>query len=279
MSVPSAETRRIEAGDLGLVVLEAGSGGRPLLVLHGFCGAKENFAETMGPLAERGWHVVVPDQRGHGETGEPAGDLEYSFDLYRDDALALADALGWDRFVLLGHSMGGMAAQFVALARPERLAALVLADTSHRNVPIDPELAAAAREVVSTGGMADLVKAMSEMEDPLATEAHQRLLSERPGYREMLDSQNLAASPQMWMSMSEQMFSSRDRLPELRQLSVPTLVVVGEQDRPFLDPSRLMAAEIPRARLAVIGGAGHSPQLEAPEAWFEVLLDFLGKVT
>lgn len=273
------ETRRIEARGVSLAVLEAGSGGTPLLVLHGLCGAKENFAEIMEPLAEGGWHVVVPDQRGHGETGGPAGDLGYSFEIYADDALGLADALGWDRLVLLGHSMGGMTAQFVAIGHPERLIALVLMDTSHGPLDIDPELAAAGREIVSSGGMAALVKAMSAGDDPLATEAHRRLLAERPGYQEMIDSQNLAASPRMWLAMSEQILTAPDRLLELGTLALPTLVVVGEQDGTFLEPSRRMASSIEGASLEVVPRAGHSPQLESPEAWLAAVLGFLGTVT
>lgn len=270
--------RRIEAAEVGFEVLESGQGGRPLLVLHGFCGAKENFAEIMEPLADSGWHVVVPDQRGHGETGDPVPDLDYSFDAYAEDTVSLADALGWDRFVLLGHSMGGMTSQFVAIAHPERVSALVLMDTSHAGLEVEPELAEAGRALVASGGMAGLVKAMSSMEDPLATEAHRRLLSERPGYQETLDAQNLAASPRMWLSMSEQILGARDRIEALGALEIPTLVIVGEQDRPFLEPSRRMASTIPGATLSVIAQAGHSPQLEAPEAWLSTVLAFLSRL-
>ena len=55
-------------GPVSLAVAEAGAGGRSLLLLHGFTGAKEDFTEWLDPLAELGWHVVAPDQRGHGES-------------------------------------------------------------------------------------------------------------------------------------------------------------------------------------------------------------------
>src|SRR3954469_6093217 len=108
------ETRPIELGDVELAVSEAGAGGRPFLLLHGFTGAKEDFTEYHGwldRLADRGWHAGAPDHRGHGESDKPASEDDYSLATFSRDALALTDALGWSRFVLLGHSMGGMIAQ------------------------------------------------------------------------------------------------------------------------------------------------------------------------
>jgi pimeloyl-ACP methyl ester carboxylesterase len=265
----------IKANGLDFCALEEGSGGRPLLVLHGFCGAKENFEGITGPLAERGWHVFVPDQRGHGESAHPVGGSSYSFEHFAADALAIADVLGWTRFALLGHSMGGMTSQLVAIGDPQRLRGLVLMDTSHKGLEIDPQLAATGRQIVATGGMPALVEALRRLEGPLETQAHRRLLAERPGYQELLDAQTLAVSEDMWLAMSEAIFGSPDRLGELRSLAVPTLVIVGEQDAPFLGPSRRMAEAIPRARLAVVPDAGHSPQLESPDDLMATLSSFL----
>ena len=91
------------------------------MLLHGFTGAKEDFADWIDAFAARGFHVVAPDNRGHGASGQPAEESAYSLATFADDARRLVDALGWDRFALLGHSMGGMIAQHLALAVPERL--------------------------------------------------------------------------------------------------------------------------------------------------------------
>ncbi|MGH9030444.1 MAG: alpha/beta fold hydrolase [Acidimicrobiales bacterium] len=276
--MPSVNTRRVDAGGTGLDLIEAGEGGRPLLVLHGFCGAKESFSERLPALAARGWHVVVPDQRGHGSSDHPTGEGAYSFERFVDDAVALVDALGWDRLALLGHSMGGMTSQRLAVANQHRLDGLVLMDTSHRKLELDPELAAAGRDIVRRDGLEGLVEALRDTDGPLVTPAHRRLLTDRPGYQAELDAQTLACSAEMWLSMSEEMFAARDVLAELRSLELPTLVIVGEQDRPFLGPSRAIAEAIPGARIEVIAEAGHSPQLEAPAAWTEVLTSFLDVV-
>src|SRR5688572_18351063 len=99
------ETRRIDIGELTLEVLEAGVGGRPLLLVHGFTGAKEDFAEHIDALAALGWHVVAPDQRGHGASDDPPGETSYSLSVFARDLVALTDALGWSSLVVLGHSM------------------------------------------------------------------------------------------------------------------------------------------------------------------------------
>src|SRR5215831_3393456 len=100
--------RRVNLGDLELSIAEAGTGQDPLLLVHGFTGAKEDFTPWLDRLAASGWHAVAPDLRGHGASAKPAQETAYSFEIMADDMLGLADALGWDRFVLLGHSMGGM---------------------------------------------------------------------------------------------------------------------------------------------------------------------------
>ena len=273
------EQRRVQAGEASLRALEAGAGGRPLLLVHGFCGAKEDFAEAAGPLAERGWHVVAPDLRGHGESEAPPGTGAYGLGAFAAEVVALADALSWGRFTLLGHSMGGMVAQLVALAHADRLDGLVLMDTSHGPLDgLDRELMEMAKAIVAEGGTTALVKAQAEMEGPLDTPAHQRLLAERAGYREFCESKTEVAAEDMWLGTIDDMFAQGDRLGALAGLHVPTLVIVGEQDEPFRAHSERMAAAIPGARLAVIEDAGHSPQFEAPERWWEVLSEFLDEL-
>src|SRR5436305_8068343 len=118
-------TRRVDLGDVGLEVTEAGAGnGRGVLLVHGFTADAGEVAGVLAPLAERGWHAVAPDLRGHGASDRPTDPAAYSFELLAADVVALADHLGWGRFALVGHSMGGAVAQIVALDHPERLTAL-----------------------------------------------------------------------------------------------------------------------------------------------------------
>jgi pimeloyl-ACP methyl ester carboxylesterase len=275
----AGQKRRVRAGEVNLEVLEAGGGGQPLLLVHGFCGAKEDFAEAVPLLAERGWHVVAPDLRGHGQSDAPSGTHAYGLATFASDVAALADALAWPRFSLLGHSMGGMVAQLVALAHPERVEALVLMDTSHGPLDgLDAGLIEVAKAVVAEGGTAALVKAQQETEGPLDTPAHQRLLAERAGYREFCEAKTLTASADMWLGTVDEMLGQEDRLRALARMQVRTLVIVGEQDEPFRGDAEDLARAIPGARLAVIADAGHSPQFEAQERWWEALSGFLDEV-
>jgi pimeloyl-ACP methyl ester carboxylesterase len=280
--------RRIPlATGVELDVLEAGSAapvnGRNLLLVHGFTGAKEDFADHLEQWGSLAWHVVAPDLRGHGTSSAPAGTAEYTLKTFAGDVVALVDELGWDRLVLLGHSMGGMVAQLAALELgPDRLLGLVLMDTSHGPIGgVDVDLVATGKELVSTGGMAALVEATRDGGGALDTEANQRVLATRPGYREFGDAKSLASSPDMWMGVIDEVLATQaDRLADLAASlgDVPTLVVVGEQDSPFVPHAERMAEALARARLAVIADAGHSPQFENPDAWFEVLAGFLAEV-
>jgi 3-oxoadipate enol-lactonase len=275
MSDSSIEKMSIDTKGLRFEAIEAGRGGRPFLILHGFCGSKESYADVVGPLAQSGCHVVALDQRGHGSSGHPEGAEAYKIEEFVDDVTAVTDVLGWNRFALLGHSMGGMIAQRFALANGDRLDGLVLMDSFHKGIEIDPQWAALGRQIVETGGLAALVDAIRDFGDPLLTPAHKRLLAERPRYQEELDAQLLACSVDMWLAMTVELFGAPDLLESLGSLRIPTLVIVGEQDAPSLEDSKRMAEVIPGATLAVIPNAGHSPELEAPQAWLEETIRFL----
>jgi pimeloyl-ACP methyl ester carboxylesterase len=82
----------------------------------------------------------------------------------------------------------------------------------------------------------------------------------------------------MWLGTVDEMLGQEDRLRALAGLQVRTLVIVGEQDEPFRSDAEDLARVIPGARLAVIADAGHSPQFEAQERWWEALSGFLDEV-
>jgi pimeloyl-ACP methyl ester carboxylesterase len=271
--------RVIDVGPVELTVTEAGVGGRPLLLVHGYTGSRGDFADFVGLLAGRGWHVVAPDLRGHGQSTKPDQEAAYSLATFGGDVLALADALGWDRFVLLGHSMGGMIAQVVVTGAPERVVALVLMDTGHGRVPIDPALVELGVTTARDQGMDVIADFLATMEDdPLTTEAYRRKVAEDPAYGARGDRNLRASAPAMYAAMMLELTSAADRLDSLRAVAVPTLVLVGSQDTPFLEPSRAMADAIAGAELVVVDGGGHSPQFEAPDGWWLALSGFLDRV-
>ncbi|MDQ2650582.1 MAG: alpha/beta hydrolase [Actinomycetota bacterium] len=272
-------------GTVELAVREAGVGGRPLLLVHGFTGSGEDFGDFIDRFAAEGWHVVAPDQRGHGDAGhKPDDEGAYTIDHYVGDLFGLLDALGWDTAVVLGHSLGGMIVQTAILERPERFEALVLMDTSHRTLKGDPGGIQHLCDLARTKGMTGVLELMQSLPgESLTGEAPSaaRVKATRRGYEEFGARKMLAVAPAMYSSVLCSITGQTetvDRLDRLGAISVPTLVLVGEEDRPFVNASKRMADTIPGAQLVVILDAAHSPQFENPEAWWEAMTAFLASV-
>ena len=270
------DARRIDIDGLGLAVLEAGAGGAPLLLVHGFTGCKEDFVDEIDRLAQLGFHVVAPDHRGHGESDQPTDEAAYSLEIFASDMWGVADSLGWDRFDLLGHSMCGMVAQIMVLEAPERIGRLILMDTHHGPIGgLDREMLDLGVELARTQGLEAIQQILKAGQDPLENPAHERTCREREGYAAWSDAKMLACSPAMYASMLSMFDDVEDRLDGLSSLDQETLVLVGELDRPFLEASARMAEQIPRGRLAVLPAGGHSPQFESTEAWRGAVDEFL----
>jgi len=263
-------------GPVRLEVLEAGEGGRPLLLTHGFTGAKEDFGDWVDAFAEEGWWVVAPDLRGHGDSDHPEREDLYSLALFAQDLLGLADELGWTRFSLLGHSMGGMIAQEMALRAPERIERLVLMDTNHGPVDgLDADTVAIGVEVLRTQGIAGLVELLAMLPQEPKKPSERRVRAEREGYAEFSDGKVHRCSPAMYAAMGVELTSRADRLADISGLTMPVRVVVGAEDEGFLPASRRIADAIASADLVVIPDAAHCPQFENPRAWWDAVAPFL----
>ena len=126
-------TRRVNG--VTLHVVEAGDAGAPLLVLlHGFPEFWWAWRHQITPLAEAGYHVVVPDMRGYNTSDAPQEVLAYTIDILTADVIALADAYGADRFDLVAHDWGAVIGWWVAAKHPDRLKRVVLMDGPHPDV-------------------------------------------------------------------------------------------------------------------------------------------------
>ncbi len=260
------------AGPVDLSVAEAGRGGRPLLLLHGFTGAKEDFTDWLDAFAADGWWAVAPDLRGHGASSQPGDEADYSLATFAADAWALVDGLGWDRFALLGHSMGGMVAQHLVLERPARIERLVLMDTCAGPAQgIDEATVAVGVEILRTQGLPALLDLLAQLPAPDRPPAEERLRAQRPGYVEWSEAKVRACSAAMYAALAVELTSRADLSERLATVTVPTRVVVGEQDRNFLAASRRLAEAIGPADLVVVPDAAHSPQLENPDAWWQAV--------
>jgi pimeloyl-ACP methyl ester carboxylesterase len=261
--------------DLAVEVAGTGPG---LVLAHGFGGAKEDFADHV-PVLARDHTVVVFDHRGHGASDKPSDPGMYSLERLTADVLAVADATGLESFRLLGHSMGGMVARKVVIARPERIDALIMMDTCAGPIPgYDASLMDAAAEVALTRGKHAL-KELLDMAAVLETPAYQRALLERPGYQEYIDRKWVDLSEVMWGSLARALaFQSDDHAALAAALRAPCLIIAGVEDTTFVEASRRMKEALPAAELVIVPVAGHSPQFENPQAWIHAVTNFLASV-
>jgi len=250
---------------------EAGEG-FPVVLIHGYTGNSRNWALTVPALRES-FRTISMDLRGHGQSAKPTRPEDYSLALMADDVHGLLEQLDVGECYLAGHSMGGGVAMRLILAHPGLFRALVLVDTS-----------ASPQDLSRTEMRADLLKIAKEQGLEAAFEAQLRVdpaayeIRSNPQAAQVWREQFLMTSLEAYLYCAAAMAERESLLEELRSVAVPTLIVCGEMDAPFTEPSRLMHEAIPGSELAIIAGAGHSPQFETPAEFNRVLVGFLSKV-
>ncbi|NIV28560.1 MAG: alpha/beta fold hydrolase, partial [Anaerolineae bacterium] len=160
------------------------------------------------------------------------------------------------------------------LSHPEMVRALVLVDTA-ADVPQGLPWQERARllELARSDGMEAVFEEMSQT-PPLRTQ----LVEENPQLIDVWREQFLMTSLEGYLYCGQAIGGRRPLLDELSQIRVPTLIICGEMDEPFLDPSRRMHQRIPGSELVIIPGAAHTPTLEKPLEFNQALLSFLARV-
>ena len=127
----SPKLGEIEVGELVFGVRTAGVGERLVVLLHGFPQTSYMWRNLMGPLAEAGYRVAAPDQRGYSPRARPESVEHYGVEALTGDVVGLADALGHERFDVVGHDWGGAVAFGVAARFPERVRSVTSVATPH----------------------------------------------------------------------------------------------------------------------------------------------------
>ncbi|MBI2152969.1 MAG: alpha/beta fold hydrolase [Candidatus Rokubacteria bacterium] len=238
--------------------------GTPLVLMHGFAGTAESWKPQIPALSAK-YRLILYDARGHWRSESPRSADLYSHDIFADDLRALLDHLDAEATIVGGLSMGGVIALTYYFKHPERVRALILADTGpgFRN----PERRAQwtrSREVVARlleeGGMPAFARSKyAELDYYTAPEI---MLQHDPTSLAHVNRKVLVIPDSRLI----------DRLPEIR---VPTLVLVGADDTDFLAAAEAMARKIPGAVHVVIPKAGHGANVDQPEAFNHAILDFL----
>lgn len=250
--------------------------GPTVLMLHGIGGGYRAFAPQVETLAQAGYRAVAWDMPGYGHSApiEP-----YTFKGLAESCIGLIDALAGDAggsVILVGHSMGGMVAQEVIARRPDKVSRLVLCGTSAafgRRTDGASADAWARQFIGQRTAPLDAGKSMADMAA--------QLVPQMVGPGSLPEGVRLAEHcmggvPPATYRRALECLVTFDRQSDLAHIRVPTLLIGGEFDR-VAAPSvmKRMAADIPLGRYVEMPGIGHLMNLEAPDAFDRLLLDFL----
>jgi 3-oxoadipate enol-lactonase len=245
--------------------------GIPLVMIQGLGTDSRGWALQRLAFGRR-FRCITVDNRGVGRTG-PAPE-PYSLEQMASDVVAVLDAERIDRAHVMGASMGGVISQILGVLHPDRTRSLVLACTACRHHQWRRELLAEWADAVEAGGMS-----------ALGDEALQWLVGPRLRRRfgiwlNLMARVVLQQPPEPFIAQVQAILDAPDELRlELGSIRVPVLVITGSQDAltPVGDAEEL-AELVPHARLEVISGAAHGLMAEAPNAFNEAVLRFLGEV-
>ena len=245
--------------------------GLPIVFVHAFPLNRTMWAPQVSALVER-CRCIAVDLRGFGESKVEG---PWSVDQYADDVVDVLTHLAIDRAVVVGCSLGGYVAFSIWRRHARRVRALVLADTKatadtdeirdRRRAMIE-----AARTQGSTAianlQIGSLIGKTAREKQPDTYDAVHRMIAQAP--------------VEGIVGALEAMMARPDSTATLSTISVPTLVVVGEEDVPTpVKDARVMGAAIPGSQLEIIGSAGHLANIERPAAFNHLLTEFVGALT
>lgn len=275
-------TKRVRVGDIEVVCDDFGEAQaslRPLVLVHGLTGHRrdwEHQREFLGTLGSN----IAPDLRGHGDSSHAEDPRTYTFAQLVEDLRGLLDRLDISQCDLLGHSVGGMVALRFVLAFPERVASLVAMDTCCE-APKGYE-----RWIFERGGALGREKGMAELQRIVEvvtrqaeTPASDRHYGSWPvDYWEHHRMRYRAMDPNAYEGLALAMLDQESLTDRLSEIRCPTLVIVGEDDTPYLPGAESLAEGIAGARRVTVPRSGHHPHQENFPAWREAIRAHLERV-
>lgn len=238
-----------------------GDGAVDVLFVHGWMVSGAVWTSALSRIDTRGLRVLVPDQRGSGESSKPAAN--YALAQYVDDLVALLDARSSRRCIVVGHSMGGQLALALAAKAPERVrAVLAICPVPPAGLPLPPDAVGLFRSCANDRDKQRTILSLACTS--LSDAERERLLDD---------------STRTFAPCIEQAFDAWTAggiEPQMSSVRAPTLVLAT--DDPFLPPAFLresVQSKLAHARLAVLPGAGHYPQCERPAETAAVIESFI----
>lgn len=248
--------------------LESGDPNKVIVFLHSLGTNHQLWKYQVDKCAAAGYTVVVPDARGHGKSSCQDG---VSVDLWVSDLLAILNQLQIEKAVLCGVSMGGVQAMAFALKHPERVRALILADTFAK---IDPD--SVDDKIRFTAGIAK-EQGMDRYADTYLNNTLAETVSAKE-IRGALRQAIAGMTVEAYTASAEACFRS-DVEDQLSKIAVPALVLIGEEDvKTPIDLSRKITAKIPDAELRIVPRGRHLSNVDEPESFNQLVFAFLQAV-
>ncbi|ULA64500.1 MAG: Putative 3-oxoadipate enol-lactonase [Nitrospira sp.] len=245
--------------------------GLPIVFLHAFPLNRTMWAVQESALSSQ-FRVIAIDLRGHGESDAPL--WHYSLDQSADDVRALLDHLSIQQALFVGLSMGGYILLAFYRKHADRVKGMVLADT---RAQADTAEGKAGRfqmaQIAYKQGPSAIADIMiPKLLSPATIQTKPEIVQQ---VRTMIERNQISGIAGDLMAMAER----PDSVPFLKQIGCPTQIIVGELDQatPPAD-AKLMANQIPHARLALIPNAAHLANLEEPEAFTKIVAEFAGEL-
>jgi pimeloyl-ACP methyl ester carboxylesterase len=261
-------TMTVDQDRVDLHYHDAGSGQPTVVLIHGFPFNSWQWRPQLETLTDR-CRLIVPNLRGFGSSS--LSPQPYTIARLADDIAELLLTLKIRRAVICGLSMGGYIAFEYFRRHRDSVSALALVDTRPQPDSDEGKLnRAGMAELARNSGSASVANILLPKLVAPRTRQQQPDLIDK--LREMMES----APPQAIVDALMAMASRQDFVPLLRDIDVPTLVLVGSEDAIALPAdTREWAANIPESQLAVIAGAGHVSNLEQPSAFDDLLIGFI----
>ncbi|MGP1254511.1 MAG: alpha/beta fold hydrolase [Kiloniellales bacterium] len=254
---------------------EAGSGA-PLLFVHEFAGDWRSWEPQMRHFS-RYYRCITFSARGFPPSDVPTDPANYSQARARDDIAAVLDGLELDTAHVVGLSMGGFATLHFGMAYPQRCRSLVVAGCGYG---AEPDSRAQFAQEAETAARRFEELGMTEAGESYALGPTRVQFQNRDPrgwqeFRDQLVEHSALGSAQTLRGVQKERPSLYELVDDMKRITAPTLVLTGDEDWPCLEPALLMKREIETAALAVIPNAGHTINLETPEAFNGLVEEFL----
>ncbi|XID95923.1 alpha/beta fold hydrolase [Paenibacillaceae bacterium WGS1546] len=259
----------IETGTMAAACEERGEG-EPIVLLHGYCGSRLYWEDTLPPLSSVG-RAIAPDLRGHGASSASERGEDYGMDSLADDLAALLDALGLERAHVFGHSLGGYVALAFAEKHPERLLSLGLVhSTAYPDAEQAKDNRLKAAAAIREQGVAAFVDGLV----PKLFAAENR--NARPELVAKAREIGYGTSEHGAAGCALGMRARPDRVGVLERLEKPVLLLAGELDE-VIPPERRFPVAKPNVESVTLAGVGHMGMMENPQAFAAAIAAFLDR--